>query len=522
VLSAGGMAASAHPAVSFAGAAVLADGGNAVDAALAMAAQSWIALPGQCGVGGDAFAVVREPDGRVWTVCGSGYGPDGGDHAFYTDRGLTAVPVTGPLSVAVPGAPAALAALHAEGGSRELAALWERAARTAEFGLPCTAKTRSDISDTAAALDADASRVLLPGGRLPAVGERLPQAELARTVRELAADPGGFYSGAFAERAVAALRDAGAPFSGEEWELCGDVTPQPAITGGYAGRTVHQTPPPSPGWMMVQQAALCDGRLAGMEWLGAEAVHLLASAARLAFAERVERCGGDSDTWRESLTPEAVAVARKRLALGDVPRGYARAADGDTTSMVAVDGEGRAVSFIHSLAFTFGSKTTVPGTGVLLNNRLGRGAYLIPGHPNGVAPRRRPLHTLNAWLVTDAAGELEHVGNTPGGDGQVQWNTQMLSHLVDHRLDPQAAVDAPRFTVHPGSDADVLGQPDELRCENRLRGGVLDALRARGHAVRATGAWDAGGSGLVISVDAARGCLAGGADSRQDGVAVGV
>ncbi|MCC4319400.1 gamma-glutamyltransferase family protein [Streptomyces malaysiensis] len=524
VLSAGGMAASAHPAVTFAGAAVLTDGGNAVDAALAMAAQSWIALPGQCGVGGDAFAVVREPDGRVWTVCGSGYGPDGGDHAFYTDRGLTAVPATGPLSVAVPGVPAALAALHAESGSRELPALWERAARTAEEGLPCTAKTRGDIADTAMALRADvgAARALLPGNRLPEVGQRLPQPDLARTIRELAADPAGFYTGAFAERAVAALKDAGAPFSGEEWALCGDVTPQPAVTGSYAGRTVHQTPPPSPGWMVVQQAALCDGRLADLEWLGAEAVHLLASAARLAFAERVERCGSDSETWRESLTPEAVEVARKRISLGDIPRGYARAADGDTTSMVAVDAEGRAVSLIHSLAFTFGSKTTLPGTGVLLNNRLGRGAYLIPGHPNGVKPRRRPLHTLNAWLVTNAAGELEHVGNTPGGDGQVQWNTQMLSHLLDHGLDPQAAVDAPRFTVHPGSDADVLGRPDELRCETRLGGSVLDALRARGHAVRESGAWDAGGSGMVISADAGSGCLLGGADSRQDGVALGV
>ncbi|MEV5010785.1 gamma-glutamyltransferase [Streptomyces sp. NPDC055692] len=524
VLSAGGMAASAHPSVTFAGAAVLAGGGNAVDAALAMAAQSWIALPGQCGVGGDAFAVVREPDGRVWTVCGSGYGPDGGDHTFYTDRGLSAVPVTGPLSVAVPGTPAALAALHATGGSWALSRLWERAARAAEAGLPCTAKTQRDIADTAAALrqDAEAARALLPGDRLPDVGQRLPQPDLARTIRELAADPAGFYTGAFAERAVAALKGAGAPFSGEEWALCGDVAPQPAVTGSYAGRTVHQTPPPSPGWMAVQQAALCDGRLGGMEWLGAEAVHLLASAARLSFAERVERCGSDSDTWRESLTPEAIAVARKRIALGDIPRGYARAADGDTTSMVAVDAEGRAVSFIHSLAFTFGSKTTVPGTGVLLNNRLGRGAYLVPGHPNGVQPRRRPLHTLNAWLVTNAAGELEHVGNTPGGDGQVQWNTQLLSHLLDHGLDPQTAVDAPRFTVHPGSDADVLDQPDELRCENRLGGGVLEALRARGHAVRETGAWDAGGSGMVVSVDAGRGCLLGGADSRQDGVAVGV
>ncbi|WP_407565837.1 gamma-glutamyltransferase [Streptomyces sp. 184] len=524
VLAAGGMAAGSHPAVTFAGAAVLRDGGNAVDAALAMAAMSWLALPGQCGVGGDAFAVVREPDGRVWTVCGSGYGPDGGDVDFYAAQGHDAVPIAGPLSVAVPGAPAALAALHTAGATRGLDALWAPAARAAEGGLPCTAKTRRDIAEEAQLLsaDPDALRNLLPAGRPPAVGRRLAQPDLAATIRTLAADPAAFYTGAFAERAVAALRAAGAPFSGDEWALCGDVTPQPALSTGYRGRTVHQTPPPSPGWMALQQLALCDGTLGGLAPLGTDAVHLLASAARLSFADRVGRCASDTGVWRETLTPAAVAAARERLARGEAPPGAAGPAEGDTTSMVAVDAEGRAVSFIHSLAFTFGSKVTVPGTGVLLNNRLGRGAYLIPGHPNAVRPRRRPLHTLNAWIVTDAAGRLEHVGNTPGGDGQVQWNTQLISHLVDHGLDPQAAVEAPRFFIHPGSDADVIGQPEELRCESRLGAEVLAGLRERGHEVTDAGPWGGGGSAMVISVDAERGCLLGGADPRQDGVALGV
>ena len=195
--------------------------------------------------------------------------------------------------------------------------------------------------------------------------------------------------------------------------------------------------------------------------------------------------------------------------------------DGDTTSTVAVDADGRAVSFIHSLAFAFGAKFTVPGTGIVLNNRLGRGGYLIDGHPNEVRPRRRPLHTLNAWLVTDDAGRLVHVGNTPGGDGQVQWNMQLLSHLIDHGLDPQQTVDAPRFTVFPGSDANVIGAPAELRCESRISDDAIAGLRAGGHPVRMVGPWHAGGSALVVSVDHERGYLAGGADSRDDGVALG-
>jgi gamma-glutamyltranspeptidase/glutathione hydrolase len=187
---------------------------------------------------------------------------------------------------------------------------------------------------------------------------------------------------------------------------------------------------------------------------------------------------------------------------------------------VVVDADGRAVSFIQSLALTFGAQVMVPGTGIVLNNRLGRGSYLLDQHPNGVRPRRRPLHTLNAWLATDDADRLVYVGNTPGGDGQVQWNMQLLSHLVDHDLDAQEAVSAPRFTVYPGSDANAIGAPDELICESRLGPAVLDELAAAGHRVRRVGPWDAGGGALVVSVDHRLGCLTGGVDPRQDGVAL--
>jgi gamma-glutamyltranspeptidase/glutathione hydrolase len=160
---------------------------------------------------------------------------------------------------------------------------------------------------------------------------------------------------------------------------------------------------------------------------------------------------------------------------------------------------------------------TVPGTGVLLNNRLGRGAYLFPGHPNEVRPGRRPMHTLVAWMAADAGGALVALGSTPGGDGQVQWNMQLLSHLVDHRLDPQQAVAAPRFTVFPGSDADVIGSLAQLRCEPSLGDATLAALAQRGHNVVVTPPLGAGGNAQVICCDHVRGSLAGGADPRQAG-----
>lgn len=517
------MVSSSHPRISSTGLQVLQDGGNAVDATLAMAAMSWLALPGQCGIGGDAFAVVREPDGEIWTVNGSGFGPDGGTGDFYRDLGYSAIPLDGARAVAVPGGVAAMAALADRGATRGLCELWEPAATAAETGIPCSAKTSWDLNVALSAIRTDPrmSEIFLHSGRVPAVGEVITQGDLAATIRSTASDPlRYFYHGEFADRAISHLRGGGAPFSGKEWSATSAVASEAAITASYAGARIHQTPQPSAGWMVLQQALLCDESVGFEPWLSANAIDRLARSARLAFEDRYAFCGSDNGGWADTLRPEAISRARRQLKESADPRPFAMS-DGDTTSMVAVDGEGRAVSFIHSLAFTFGAKTVVPGTGVVLNNRLGRGAYLTEGHPNEVKPGRKPLHTLNAWLVTDDDGGLLHVGNTPGGDGQVQWNMQILSHLLDHGLDPQDAVSAPRFTVFPGSDSDTIGSPSELRCESRISPDVVRQLTDMGHMVRGQGPWGAEGSAQVISVDRSRGLLTGGCDPRQEGVTLG-
>ncbi|WP_029106882.1 gamma-glutamyltransferase [Mycobacterium sp. URHD0025] len=522
-LSLGGMVSSSHPAASAVGARVLAAGGNAIDATLAMAALTWLVLPGQCGIGGDAFAMVREPDGRVWTIGGSGFGPDGGTMSFYRDQGMSTIPLYGALGVAVPGAPAALAGLHAHGASLGLPELWEPAARLAETGLPCSAKTATDVGEALTAIrrDPGLAGVYAPGGNAARVGDRLVQPDLARTIRRLAHDPADFYTGDLAGRAVSMLGAAGAPFTGDEWAAAVIAEPETAITGHYAGATIHQTPLPTPGWMVLQQAALCDGVLGSEPWLGAGAIDRMARAARLAFQDRLALCGSDNTGWRDVLDPNRIARQRRDLASSNEDRMAFSVRAGDTTCTAAVDAEGRAVSFIHSLGFTFGATLTVPGTGVVLNNRLGRGAYLIPGHPNEVAPRRKPLNTLNAWIATGARDELLALGSVPGGDGQVQWNMQLLSHLLDHGLDPAAAVAAPRFTVFPGSDAEVIDQPTELRVEDRIDEPTREQLCANGHRVVVQPAYGAGGSAQVICRDEC-GVLSGAADPRQEGVAIGV
>ena len=504
VLSARGMVSSAHPLASLAGARVLADGGNAYDAALAMAGVTAVVLPAMCGLGGDAFAVVHDATTRTWTAyMGSGVGPDGADVAFFRDRGRSALPIAGPLSVAVPGAVDCYARLHQAGATRTLDELWAPAIALARDGFVVGQRMHDEAVADGEKLrrDAVSHTVYLPGGVPPAPGSVLRQPDLARSLATVARDPRGFYQGEIGERCVATLRDGGAPFSGEEWATHQTLVDTP-ISTTYGDVTVHTTLPPSPGYMVLQQLTQLDGALRNHEWLDADAVDRMASAARRAFADRYRLVGSDNDAWRTLLHPLPV--------------------DGDTTCFVAVDNGGNAVSFIQSVAFTWGSGVMVPGTGILLNNRAGRGFYLDDTHPNRVRPRARPMHTLNAWILAGGDGLPLVVGATPGGDGQVQWNTQMISHLVDHGLDVQETVEAPRFTVWPGSDADVVGSAPELRCESRLGEATLDALRARGHDVRVTGPWEGGGGAQVIALDRAHGTLRGGSDPRVDGCALGI
>ncbi|HVC24464.1 MAG TPA: gamma-glutamyltransferase [Acidimicrobiales bacterium] len=517
------MVASAHPLASEVGAKVLAGGGNAIDAALAMAAMTAVVLPAQCGFGGDAFAVLYDAaSGTYRAVQGSGVGPDGADADYFRARGCEAVPVHGPLSVAVPGMVSCVESLHGAGATRSLAELFEPAAAAAEQGVVLTAKNAHDIASHREALAADpaAAAVLLPAHRVPSAGERLVQADLARTVRAVADAPSSFYTGAIAERCVAALRAAGAPWSGEEW-AAQRAPLVDTVASAYGGVTIHTTAPPSPGYMVLQQLAIVERRLGELAMLGPDAVELMARAAVRCFADRVERVSSETDEWRRLLERDAIADAAREAASREPLRAPALVRGGDTTSFVAVDEAGNAVSFIHSLAFTWGARVMVPGTGLMLNDRLGRGAYLLEGHPNCVAPRRRPMHTLNAWIAAGVDGRPLAVGNTPGGDGQVQWNVQLISHLFDHGLDPQEAVDAPRFSLAPGSDANAIGTPLALTCESRLGTRTLAALRDAGLPVTVVGPMEGGGGAQVVAIGAERGDLLGGSDSRQDGIAVG-
>jgi gamma-glutamyltranspeptidase/glutathione hydrolase len=193
----------------------------------------------------------------------------------------------------------------------------------------------------------------------------------------------------------------------------------------------------------------------------------------------------------------------------------------DTSYFAVVDVDGNAVSFIHSLSAGFGSGVVAGDTGITLNNRVGRGFSLDERHPNVLAPGKRTMHTLNAFLVC-RNGQPWLVGGTPGGDQQTQWSTQVISGMVDHGLSPQEAVETPRWFSFPGTDPANLGLPQVVRVEDRVPDATRRGLAERGHAVETLGSWAGGGAVQLIQADPARGVLRGGSDPRPGGTALGL
>lgn len=525
-----GMIAAAEPLAALTGMKVLADGGNAVDAAIATAAVLDVTMPMMTGLGGDAFMLVYEAaTGRVTAVNGSGAAPLGARREFYAEQGFAKMPTEGVLSVAVPGAVDAYVTALERFGTRDLEYLLRPAIGYAAEGFAVNAWTARQIAAGAEKLRRfpESAAIFLREGQPLQPGDVLVQTDLARSLAAVAR--GGreaFYRGELAERMISYLISEGAPFAGSEFADHRSWVGLP-LTTEYRGFRIHQTPPPSQGLIMLEELNIVEGfDLAALEPESAAAVHILIEAKRLAFADRLRYAGDPAFVdfpLRGLLSREYAALRRQRIvpdrALADVPVDDALPFDGDTTSFVVVDAQGNAVSFIESLSLAWGSGVTVPGTGILLNDRAGRGFTLRADHPNCIAPGKRTMHTLNTWLVT-RDGRLAMLGNTPGGDGQPQWNLQVLTHLIDFSRTAQEAVEAPRWTSVPGTDPANEDNPVEVVLEDRFPRATIDELAAKGHRTRVVGPWAAGGGAMVITVDPKTGVRAAGCDPRVEGAAL--
>jgi gamma-glutamyltranspeptidase len=537
VLARNGMVAAAHPLITATGVGVLARGGNAVDAAVAAALTAGVVMPEMCGIGGDIFAIVHAP-GRAGTagvttaVHGSGIAPRAASIDLmreHGDEGGTRMPYQGPLSVAVPGMLDACFSLLEHFGSRLFAEVVEPAIGYAADGFPLGPQGAAAIQDSADVLRRvpASAAVFVPADRALGVGSLLRQPDLARTLGEIAT--GGvdrFYRGDLAQRIAAAVNELGGALSVDDLADHATELTEP-LTTTYRDYTIAATGLPSQGLILLEALNIVEhGTLDGPSLETAMGIHTLVESYKMAVADRLGYAGDPAfvDTPLATLLGKEWAARRftgidPARAATDVPA--APLEDGDTTYICVVDGAGMMVSLITSLSSAFGSGVVAGNTGVTLNNRAGRGFSLEPGHPNLYAPGKKTMHTLHCYLVSGADGSPLLVGGTPGGDGQPQWNLQVLASLIDGGHDVQAAVEAPRWTSWPSTDPSTLPHPYELRVEERASAETLRELALRGHDVRRQGSWSAGGAAQLIARDPETGALAGGSDPRAEGLAVG-
>ena len=530
-----GMVCSDSPLAAAAGLRVLQDGGTAFDAALAVAAVETVTIVPMCGLGGDSFILAYDAaSGKVTNINSSGVAGAGAEADYYRKQGLALMPIQGPHSVSVPGEAAAWEAMHRNFCTMPLADLLAPAIGYAEKGFPVPARIARVFAGNAellARFSATADIYLANGGRPPREGEILVNRDLANTIRRVAADGAdAFYRSDLTTQLVAGLNQAtadGGLFTEADFAGHHADVGEP-ISAAYRQHTVYQTRPPSQGFLLLEMLNIVSGHdLTSMTPNSADAIHLLVEAKKIAYSDR-NRLAGDpnfvdwpldgllsseyADMRREQIHPFQAGTEVRPL----VPVN----GSGDTTYFCVADGAGNAVSWIHSLSNGFGSGVVAPGTGVLFNNRAGRGFSLESDHPNVVAPGKRTMHTLNCYLTT-VDGEVAIVGGTPGGDFQPQCGIQMLTKLIDGGLQPQDAVESPRWYSFPGTDPATINRAGELRVEVGMPDDTVRDLQRMGHNVVQSPLGSYNGVVQLIARDRRRGVLTGASDPRGDGQAVG-
>jgi gamma-glutamyltranspeptidase/glutathione hydrolase len=512
-----GMAASVHPFVSDTAIEVMRAGGNAIDAAVAAAAMLMVVEPRNGHLGGDTFMLFNDLEtGQVVALNGSGAAPQSATADDYRARG--GFPEDGLLTSTVPGTLHCWTTALAQYGTKPLAELLQPAIWYARHGIPVTSRLHRMLS-----LDApvwrkypDTARTLLLDGDVPPIGGLFRQPLLADTLRRIAEDGADdFYRGTLAREMVAASAVNGGLFTEEDFANHRTDLREP-VRIDYRGYTVYEQPPVSQGIIVL--LALNILKQFDLQQYGAgspEVVHLQIEALKLAFADRFRHLGDPafvSIPFDDLLSDEHAARQAARIDMHAVRQHGLAPTHPDTTYMCVADGNGTMVSYIHSL-FS-GSGVALGNTGVLMNSRL-LGFTLDDSDPNCLAPGKRPIHTLNNYLV-EKDGKPVLVGGTPGAHWQVQTNLQMLVNTLEFGMDPQAAIEAPRFII---GDQLSVGDP-QVKLESRYGEATIDALRQIGHEVEIAGPWGSAGSAQLIARDHETGLLSGATEVRRAGTSV--
>ncbi|MCX8999287.1 gamma-glutamyltransferase family protein [Rhizobiaceae bacterium BDR2-2] len=511
------MIATSHPLSTAAGLEILSEGGKAVDAAIAAVAVQSVVDPLMTGIGGDCFALYAPAGGGVKALNGSGRAPAGASVAALKALGVTELTQTSPHSVTVPGAISAWCRLHADHGTLPLDRLFRRAISYAENGFPITPRVAQDWQGNASIIATDdfAARQYLPGGKAPAAGEKRSHPALGRTLRAIAAKgAAAFYAGGNAALMASHLKKLGglhteedfyAGLDGAEW-----VTPISAPYG--EGYDVFECPPNGQGLAALMILRILAGFDLSPAVSEADRIHLHAEATKIAYHHRdaliadPASCPGVAE---ELLSDKVIDTLRARIDMKRVaaPALWNEPEHRDTIYLSVVDADGNALSFINSIFHGFGSTRLEPETGVLLHSR-GSSFRLVEGHPNAIAPNKRPMHTIIPGMLCRAGQAVMPFG-VMGGHYQAAGHAAFISGVLDRVLDLQEAMDAPRSFAFNGI----------LEIEPTVGEAAKADLAARGHTLKVVTS-PMGGS-QAIRIDRENGLLHGGSDSRKDGSALG-
>ncbi len=510
-----GMAATSHPAATLAAVDILRAGGNAVDAAVAAVAVQCVVDPHSTGIGGDCFALYSPASGPVVALNGSGWAPAKASLDYYQERGIGEFTDTMAHSVTVLGAIDAWCRLIDTHGRLDLGRVLEAAIGYAENGYRITPRVYLDWERYQETLRAHphTGAQYLPGGRVPQVGDRMANPALGATLRAVAGRGAeAFYSGAIAQEMVAVLGEAGGLHAAEDFAEFSSFFTTP-ISACYRGHTLLECPPNGQGLAALIIARILEGfDLSDASLSEADRVHILAEASKAAYTERDAILADPAHMTADVdsvLSDAHIATLRGRIrmdkasAAGDWDLPNHR----DTVYVSVVDGDGNAMSLINSVFWAFGSGIYAPRSGVLLHNR-GLGFSLKSGHPNAIAPRKRPFHTIiPAMLQKD--GKTVMPFGVMGGQYQAVGHAHVLSAMLDRGLDPQEASELPRSFAFEGT----------LSLETTYSEAVKADLEKRGHKVE----WadEPLGSCQAIWMDHGRGVLLGATDHRKDGLALG-
>jgi gamma-glutamyltranspeptidase/glutathione hydrolase len=518
------MVATSQPLASHVGIDVLKRGGNAVDAAIAMAAVLNVTEPNMTGIGGDAFAMVYwAKTQKLEALNASGRAPRALTSDYFTARKISQMPMTGMEPITVPGAVDGWITLLEKYGTMKLADLLAPAIAYADDGFPVMEKTAADWEPEVPRLrltPAARSTYLVNDGA-PKPGAVFYQKNLAKTLRALAR--GGreaFYRGDIARAIVDYGQKHGGFLSLEDFAAQKSDWVEP-ISTTYRGHTLYELPPNNQGLTALILLNILEGiDLSAMRGDPAGYYHTLIEATKIAFADRNRFIADPAFAKvpvRELLSKDYAAKRRALIDRGKAidPPAYGDIRTGsDTTYFSVVDKDRNAVSFINSLFNSFGSGIVAGDTGIVLHNR-GSGFSLEPGHPNRYEPGKRPFHTLIPAMVFKDSRLLMSYG-VMGGDMQAQGHAQVLVNLIDRGLNLQEAIDAPRVRYISGRG---------VMMEAALTAPVIETLIERGHQrVLPTDGWTERGlmgGGQAIMIDPATGVLLGASDSRKDGLALG-